>query len=51
MEALEVKVPLTGDELRRILKKKKKRGVWSALFGAAKAAPEFKERDRVDARV
>ena len=51
MEAVEIKVPLSDEELRKILKGKKKRGVWSKLLGLAKSAPEFKEEDRVDARV
>ncbi|WP_169791822.1 hypothetical protein [Thermococcus celericrescens] len=51
MEALSVKVPLSEKELRKILHRKKKRRVWSALFGIAKSSPEFTEKDRVDARV
>jgi len=51
MEVLEIKLPLSDEELRKILKGKKKRGVWSKLLGVAKSAPEFKEEDRVDARV
>lgn len=51
MEAVEIKVPLSDEELRRILKGKKKRGAWSKLLGIARNAPEFKEEDRVDVRV
>ncbi|WP_297065144.1 hypothetical protein [Thermococcus sp.] len=51
MEVLEIKLPPSDEELRKILKGKEKRGVWSKLFGVAKSAPEFKEDDRVDARI
>ena len=51
MEVLEIKLPPSDEELRKILRERKKRGAWSKLFGVAKSAPEFKEDDRVDARI
>ncbi len=49
MEAVEIKVPLCEEELKKLMKGKKKRGAWSKLLGIAQNAPEFKEEDRVDA--
>ncbi|WP_297476969.1 hypothetical protein [Thermococcus sp.] len=51
MEAIEIKVPLSEEELRKLMKGRKKRGAWSKLLGIARNAPEFKEEDRVDARL
>ncbi len=51
MEAIEIKVPLSEEELRKLMKGRKKRGAWSKLLGIAQNAPEFKEEDRVDARL
>nr|CRL09136.1 hypothetical protein [unidentified prokaryotic organism] len=51
MEAIELKTPLKEDELKKLLKKSRKKGVWEKLFGIAKDLPDFKEEDRMDARV
>jgi hypothetical protein len=51
MGVVEVRAPLTEEELRKVLKTGRKHGAWSKLFGIAKTLPEFQESDRVDARV
>lgn len=51
MGVVEVRLPLTEEELRKLLKTRKKHGIWSKLFGTAGNLPEFQENDRVDARV
>ncbi|WP_167729422.1 hypothetical protein [Thermococcus sp. 9N3] len=49
--AIEVKVPINGEELRRLLEGREKKKNWDKLFGIAKGLPEFREEDRVDVRI
>jgi hypothetical protein len=49
--AIEVRVPINGEELRRLLEGREKKKNWDKLFGIAKELPEFREEDRVDVRI
>ncbi|CAI1493039.1 protein of unknown function [Thermococcus nautili] len=49
--AIEIKVPINGEELRRLLEGREKKKNWDKLFGIAKGLPEFREEDRVDVRI
>ncbi|ACS32960.1 hypothetical protein [Thermococcus gammatolerans] len=48
---IEVKVPISGDELKRLLEGRGRKKNWEKLFGIAKELPEFREEDRVDVRI
>ncbi|GAB6101168.1 hypothetical protein JCM16138_03910 [Thermococcus atlanticus] len=48
---VEVKVSLTEEELKKLIKDEKKRKAWSKLFGIAENLPGFQESDRVDVRI